>query len=214
MSATELTTEQPINVTTKRSWQSLDNYAATYLDPDIPNQLGTRPSANTMLSSMCFGVTQILLRKINHETYMIKTMFQVSQHYNDVIMSTIASQITSLTIVYSIAYSGADQKKHQSSASLAFVREIHRWPVISPHKGPVTRKMFPSDDVITGFGHTSFMTYSLSCFNAFVTIFNKKLTCLLAKTSNTASLSSSSFMRRFTSSLASTIFSESLLSTT
>ena len=34
-------------------------------------------------------------------------------------------------------------KKHQSSASLAFVRGIHRWPVNSPHKGPVTRKMSP-----------------------------------------------------------------------
>ena len=37
---------------------------------------------------------------------------------------------------------------HQSSASLAFVRGIHRWPVNSPHKLPVTRKMFPFDDVI------------------------------------------------------------------
>ena len=46
-------------------------------------------------------------------------------HYNDVIMTTVASQITSLTIVYSIVYSGADQRKHQSSASLAFVRGIH-----------------------------------------------------------------------------------------
>ena len=63
-------------------------------------------------------------------------------------MNTIASQITSLTIVYSTVYSGADQIKHQSSASLAFVRGIHRWPVNSPHKGPVTRKMFPFDDVI------------------------------------------------------------------
>ena len=57
-------------------------------------------------------------------------------------MSAMASQINSLTIVYSTVYSGADQRKHQSSASLAFVREIHRWPVNSPHKGPVTRKMF------------------------------------------------------------------------
>ena len=63
-------------------------------------------------------------------------------------MSEIASQITSLTIVYSIAYSDADQRKHQSSASLAFVRGIHRGPVNSPHKWPVTRKMFPFDDVI------------------------------------------------------------------
>ena len=59
-----------------------------------------------------------------------------------------ASQITSLTIVYSAVYSGADQRKHQSSASLAFVWGIPRGPVNSPHKWPVTRKMFPFDDVI------------------------------------------------------------------
>ena len=61
--------------------------------------------------------------------------FKVS-HYGDVIMSVNASKITSLTIVYSSIYSGADQIKHQSSASLAFVRGIHR---------RVTRKMFPFD---------------------------------------------------------------------
>ena len=63
-------------------------------------------------------------------------------------MSLMASQITSLTIVYSTVYSGADQRKLQSPASLAFVRWIHRGPVNSPHKSPVTRKMFPFDDVI------------------------------------------------------------------
>ena len=63
-------------------------------------------------------------------------------------MGAMASQITSLTIIYSTIHSGADQRKHQSSASLAFVR------VNSPHKWPVTRKIFPSEDVI--------MTYSLS----------------------------------------------------
>ena len=63
-------------------------------------------------------------------------------NYNDVIMGAIASQITSLTIVYSIVYSDADQRKYQSSASLAFVRVIHRGPVNSPHKCPVTRKCF------------------------------------------------------------------------
>ena len=57
-------------------------------------------------------------------------------------------QITSLTIVYSTVYWGADQRKHQSSASLASGRGIHRWSVNSPHKGPVMRKMFPFDDVI------------------------------------------------------------------
>ena len=69
-------------------------------------------------------------------------------HYSDVTMNVMASQITSLTIVYSTVYSGADQRKHQSSATLAFVWAIHRDPVNSPHKGPVTRKMFPFDDVI------------------------------------------------------------------
>ena len=63
-------------------------------------------------------------------------------------MGTMASQITSLNIVYSIVYSGADQRKRQSSASLAFVRGIHRWPVNSLHKWPVMRKMFLLDDVI------------------------------------------------------------------
>ena len=69
-------------------------------------------------------------------------------HYDDVIMTMLASQITSLTVVYSIVHSGVNQRKHQSSASLAFVREIHRGPVNFPHKWPVTRKMFPFDDVI------------------------------------------------------------------
>ena len=69
-------------------------------------------------------------------------------------MSTTASQITSLTIVYSNIYSGADQRNHQSSSSLAFFGEnspVTPLPVFSPHKGPVTRKMFPFDDVIMHF---------------------------------------------------------------
>ena len=85
-------------------------------------------------------------------------------HYDDVIMSAMASQIT-LTIVYSTVHSGADQRKHQSSASLAFVRGIHRWPVNSPHKGTVTGKMFPFDDVIMRHMKTSWVG------NAFHTAF-------------------------------------------
>ena len=69
-------------------------------------------------------------------------------HHNDIMMSAMASQITSPTIVYLTVCSGLDQRKYQSSASLAFVRGIHRWPVNSTHKGPVTRKMFPFDAVI------------------------------------------------------------------
>ena len=79
----------------------------------------------------------------------------IIKHYTDVIMGAMASQITSLTIVYLSVYSGRDQRKHQSSASLAFVLGIHRWPVNSPQKWPVTRKMFPFDDVI--------MSYDVLC---------------------------------------------------
>ena len=69
----------------------------------------------------------------------------VRLHYREVIMGRMASQITGLTFVYSTVNSGADQRKRQSSASLAFVRGSHRWPVNSPHKWPSTRKMFPFD---------------------------------------------------------------------
>ena len=82
----------------------------------------------------------------SRETIMIVvTRFE---HYNEVIMGAIASQITSLTIVNSTVYSGADQRKHESSVSLTFVWGIHQGPMNSQHKWPVTRKMFPSDDVI------------------------------------------------------------------
>ena len=67
------------------------------------------------------------------------------------------SQITNLTVVYSTVYSGADQWKQQSSASLAFVRGIHRWSVNSQHEGPVTRKGLPFDDVIMLINHTAAM---------------------------------------------------------
>ena len=99
----------------------------------------TVPSMTTKLSiwrSFVFsGVNQYTIKKN-------------CRHYSGVIMGAMASQITSLTIVYSTIYSGVDQRKHQSSASLAFVRAIHRWPMDSPHRGPVTRKRFPFDDVI------------------------------------------------------------------
>ena len=87
----------------------------------------------------------------NHSDILYVTECSTSRkirHYNDVIMGAIASQITSLTIVYSTVYSDADQRRHQSSASLAFVKGIHRGPVNSPQKWPVTRKLFPFDDVI------------------------------------------------------------------
>ena len=84
-------------------------------------------------------------------------------------MTMLASQITSLPVVCSIVYSDVNQRKHQSSASLAFVREIHRGPVNFPHKWPVTRKMFPFDDVITSIqypnqlGEMSYSVTVVSC---------------------------------------------------
>ena len=85
---------------------------------------------------------------ISHLRAHYPNLIAIVCHYSDAIMGTMAYQITSLTIVYSTGYSGADQRKHQSPASLAFVRGIHRGPVNSPHNRPVTRKMFPYDDVI------------------------------------------------------------------
>ena len=71
--------------------------------------------------------------KFYHDNHNIPSI-----HFNDIIMSVMVSQITGLTIVNSTVYSGANQRKHQSSASLAFAWGNHRWPV----------EMFPFDDVI------------------------------------------------------------------
>ena len=76
-------------------------------------------------------------------------------HYNDVIMSAMVSQITGDLMVCSTVCSGASKRKHNSSASMAFVRGIHLCPVNSPRKGTLTRKMFPFDDVIMIYHHGS-----------------------------------------------------------
>ena len=72
-----------------------------------------------------------------------KILYMSLCHYSDVIMGVIASEIASLKIFCSTVYTGTDQRKHQSSASLAFVRGIHRWPVNSSHKWPVTQTIVP-----------------------------------------------------------------------
>ena len=103
-----------------------------------PRQL--RPALN-------ISITHTSLFLDNTFVYMrlecLATEILYPTHYNDVMMST-----TRVSIVYSTVCWGQDQEKHKSSASLAFMRGIHRWPVNSPHKRPVTRKMFPFDDVI------------------------------------------------------------------
>ena len=77
-----------------------------------------------------------------HKAFCHTTFADAMHHYCDDIMSTMAFQITGVSIVCSTVCSDAYQRKLKSSASLAFVRGIHRWPVNSPHKGPVTRKCF------------------------------------------------------------------------
>ena len=94
-----------------------------------------------------------------------RDMTEHVNHYSDVIIS-VMSQISCLSIVYSTVCSGADQRKHQSSALLAFVRGIHQSPVNSPHKFRVkTRKKFPFDDVIMYVLFVLFhkKTFSMSC---------------------------------------------------
>ena len=87
-------------------------------------------------------------------TQLLRILYQVlctpifHMHYSDVIMSPIAYKITVVSIVCAIVDSDEDQRKHKSSASLDFVRGIHRRPVNFPHKGPVTWKMSSFDDVI------------------------------------------------------------------
>ena len=79
-----------------------------------------------------------------HQKHVCRTWISnyIPLHYDDVIMGPIASQITSLTYVYSIVYSDADQRKHQSSASLAFVWGIHRDRWIPRTKGQLRGKCF------------------------------------------------------------------------
>ena len=90
------------------------------------------------------NITQKLLQFFAY----VRTAMLLWYHYNDVIMDVMASRITSLTIAFSNFNSGTDQRKHQSSTSLTFVRRSHWWPVNSQHKRPVIWKMFPFDDVI------------------------------------------------------------------
>ena len=86
-------------------------------------------------------------------------------------MGAMTSQVTSLAIVYSTVYSGADQRKHQSSASLAFAWGIHRWPVNPLHKWAVARKMFPFDVVIMINTKTFELIAHLHCVTFYLILF-------------------------------------------
>ena len=114
------------------------------LEPDNRSWLNTK--AHEIVITCWIDIFVIFIAHSIEDSKYVSIKYKT--HYNYVIMGAMASQITSLTIVYSTVYLGADQRKHQNSASLAFVWGILRWPVNSPHKGPVTRKMFILDDVI------------------------------------------------------------------
>ena len=128
---------------------------------DVVFQLCMPVTVITIFTSMwlpsskhnCFSLANNLLNSrenclMTMELYWSNRNAYGSSHYDDVKMVAMASQITSRTIVHSTVYSGADQRKHQRSAPLAFVWGNHWGPVNSLHKWPVTRKMFPLDDVI------------------------------------------------------------------
>ena len=120
-----------------RTWHRIHLTKKFALTSQVLRASGQVSSIRGMCWSACAKSTETLRCRISGKIW----------HYNDVIMNATASQITSLTIVYSTVYSGIGQRKQQSSASLSFVLGIHRWPVNSPHKGSVTRKMSPFDDV-------------------------------------------------------------------
>ena len=118
--------------------------------PDLTNRQVSNISRTLVGYNICFCSSRTILLIhttmqwnwfVHNHAYSM-TVFKPCTHYNDVIMSTMASQITSIAIVYSTVYSDEDQRKHQSSASLAFARGIHRGPVNSTHKWPVTQKCF------------------------------------------------------------------------
>ena len=149
-----------LNMTGRTIFSAEWKYAAWIINRTIKRASRVSTSRQHILLMGCINLNSKLILKY------------LGNHYNDVIMAAIASPITSLTIVYSVTYSGADQRKHQSSASLAFVRGIHRWPVNSPHKLPVTREMFPSHDVTmirqVSSQYTTVSTKAISVWNMYL----------------------------------------------
>ena len=136
-------------------WQAIiRHYSNTFIEITytvveiIPACMPVRHYDKSWSYISCATVSSSATMLTYNGRYQISRYHVSFKHYGDVMMSTMASQITSLTIVCSTVYSGANPRKHQSSASLAFVWGIHRWPVNSPHKGPVTRNMFLFDDII------------------------------------------------------------------
>ena len=134
--------------------KSLVKWAPAPLRATTPNQCWTSSQWDSLETPCQSNFSR------NSNSFVKKCIWKVSSaklrplcsgfnsHYSDVIMSAMVSQITGVYINCTTICSGPDQRKHQSSASLDFVRGIHLWTVDSPHKWPVTGEMFPFDDVI------------------------------------------------------------------
>ena len=125
----------PGNMWAMQSWTKILNDISEILFTTKWPHLGP-PSNHNVNDDRHFDICR---QFVEDETATILWKSQV--RYSDVIMSAMASQITSVSIIRSAVCPGANQRKHQSSAPLAIVRGIHRWAVNSPHKRPVTRKI-------------------------------------------------------------------------
>ena len=87
---------------------------------DLP-RIGPRAAKTTTTLTCANSYYHALMINHSREVHRVYHKIMILIHYSDFKMGAMASQITSLTIVYSRVYSGADQRKHQSSASLTFV---------------------------------------------------------------------------------------------
>ena len=106
-----------------------------FINAFCPGEMGVTTTAFRLRVTCPYETISTLPRTLAVISWTNHLMNQ--HHYSDVIMIAMVSQITGVVMVFSTVCWGADQRKHQSSASLAFVRGMHWWPVYSPHKGRV-----------------------------------------------------------------------------
>ena len=126
-------------------------------DEDTMNHQKTPCTLNEMYWHLTFVLVQneVWYEKFTMKPVLVNNVWVIGANWPRTLQwrpRATASQITSLRIVHSTVYSRRRSKKHQNSASVAFVGGIHLWPVNSLHKGSVTRKMFPFDNVIMNIG--------------------------------------------------------------
>ena len=132
--------------TSFRSWQTRTQGRLVYVVDISVVFRRLRPTNSITLCTDMFSFCECVICMVVVQVIKCTGFFVVCvcciYNYNDVIMTMIASQITSLTVVYSTVYSDANQRKHQSYASLAFVWGIHRDRWIPRTKGQLRGKCF------------------------------------------------------------------------